>query len=44
VVSSSGLGGRGFRAVFRAIYSGIVQALDEGDIETTTRIARGIAQ
>lgn len=44
VVSSSGLGGRGFRAVFRAIYAGVVQALDEGDIEATTRIVRGIAQ
>lgn len=44
VVSNSGLGGRGFRAVFRAIYAGIVQALDEGDIGATTRIVRGIAQ
>lgn len=44
LVARSGLGGRGFRAVFRAIYAGTVQALDEGDIEATTRIVRRIVQ
>lgn len=44
IVSLSGLTGRGFRAVFRAIYAGYARALDQGDIEPTTRIVREVAQ
>lgn len=44
VVSTSGLQGRGFRAVFRAIYDGVARALDGGDIKPATRIAGRAAQ
>lgn len=38
LVEASGLGGRAFRAAFRAIYAGILRALEPGDILPTTRI------
>ncbi|MFT3688248.1 hypothetical protein [Paenirhodobacter sp.] len=39
LVRKSGFGGRAFRAVFRAIYAGLLRALDSGDILPSTRIA-----
>ena len=39
LVTQSGLQGRGFRAVFRAIYAGALRTLDAGDILPGTRVA-----
>lgn len=44
LVAAAGLGGRAFRAAFRAIYSGVLRALDEGDIRPMTRIIAGGCQ
>lgn len=45
LVERSGLAGRGFRAAFRMLFSGIAEALDPGDITPNTRIiALGGAQ
>lgn len=38
LVEASGLGGRAFRAAFKAIYAGVLRALEPGDILPTTRI------
>lgn len=40
-VEASRLEGRGFRAAFRALYSGAARALDMGDIQPNTRILPG---
>ncbi|PAU98837.1 TnsA endonuclease N-terminal domain-containing protein [Paracoccus salipaludis] len=39
LVAQSGLEGRAFRAVFRAIFAGFLRALDQGDILPSTTIA-----
>ena len=44
LVAAAGLGGRAFRAAFKAIYSGILRVLDEGDIRPMTRIVAGGSQ
>jgi len=44
LVAKSGLEWRGFRAVFRAIYDGQARVLDEGDIDTSTRLVSEVAQ
>ncbi|WP_421702753.1 hypothetical protein [Aliiroseovarius sp.] len=44
LASSTGLDGRGFRAAFRLIYSGVARVLDAGDITPQTRIIVGGAQ
>lgn len=40
LVSRSGLSGRGFRAVFRAIFAGVLRVVDAGDILPSTIITR----
>lgn len=42
IVSVSGLEGRGFRAVYRAIYDGYAKTLNSGDITPATRIEREV--
>ncbi|MBK4218081.1 Tn7 transposase TnsA N-terminal domain-containing protein [Paracoccus caeni] len=44
LVQKSGLGGRAFRAAFRAIYAGLLRTLDAGDILPVTRVMSGVAQ
>ncbi|MFN3312485.1 MAG: TnsA endonuclease N-terminal domain-containing protein [Hyphomonas sp.] len=44
LVEATGLGGRAFRAAFRAIYAGLLRALDPGDIHPSTRIVPETAQ
>lgn len=44
LVQASGLGGRAFRAAFKAIYAGLLRALDAGDILPTTRITMEVTQ
>ncbi len=44
LVASSGLDGRGFRAAFRAIYSGAARLLTIGDISPKSQIAMGGVQ
>lgn len=44
LVETSGLGGRAFRAAFKAIYAGLLRVLDAGDILPSTRIAMEVAQ
>lgn len=44
LVRASGLGGRAFRATFKAIYAGLLRALDAGDILPTTRITMEVSQ
>lgn len=44
LVDASGLGGRAFRAAFKAIYAGLLRVLEPGDILPTTRIVAEIAQ
>lgn len=44
LVEASGLGGRAFRAAFRAIYAGILRTLEPGDILPTTRIIPEVTQ
>jgi hypothetical protein len=43
IVSQSGLEGRAFRSVFKAIYQGIVRVLEPGEILPRTRIAIRLA-
>ncbi|SEO36830.1 TnsA endonuclease N terminal [Paracoccus alcaliphilus] len=44
LVEASGLGGRAFRAAFKAIYAGVLRAIEPGDILPTTRIIPGALQ
>lgn len=44
LAQKSGLGGRAFRAAFRAIYAGLLRTLDAGDILPSTRIIPEVAQ
>lgn len=44
LVEPTGLDGRGFRAAFRLLYSGVAQALDTDDISPQTRIVAGGVQ
>ncbi|SIT06010.1 TnsA endonuclease N-terminal domain-containing protein [Paracoccus saliphilus] len=44
LVRRSGLGGRAFRAAFRAIFAGILRAVDSGDILPSTRITPEVVQ
>lgn len=44
LVEATGLGGRAFRAAFKAIYAGLLRVLDAGDILPSTRIISEIAQ
>ena len=41
LVAASGLGGRAFRAAFRAIYAGALRSLDVGDILPSTHVVSG---
>ncbi|MBA4490638.1 TnsA endonuclease N-terminal domain-containing protein [Paracoccus sp. S1E-3] len=43
LVQASGLGGRAFRAAFKAIYAGLLHVLDAGDILPSTRIISEVA-
>ena len=42
LAAQTGLGGRGFRAAFRAIYAGTLRSLDTGDIQPVTRVVREV--
>lgn len=44
LAQKSGLGGRAFRAAFRAIYAGMLRTLDVGDILPATRVVPEVAQ
>ncbi len=44
LVRASGLGGRAFRAAFKAIYAGLLRVLDTGDILPSTRIIMEVSQ
>ncbi|WP_123225467.1 TnsA endonuclease N-terminal domain-containing protein [Paracoccus methylarcula] len=44
LVQRSGLGGRAFRAIFRAIFAGILRTVDSGDILPSTLIMQEIGQ
>ena len=44
LAQASGLGGRAFRAAFKAIYAGLLRVLDAGDILPSTRIISEVAQ
>lgn len=44
LAKASGLGGRAFRAAFKAIYAGVLRVLDAGDILPATRIMPEVTQ
>ncbi len=44
LVEASGLGGRAFRAAFKAIYAGMLRVIDAGDILPGTRISMEACQ